>query len=147
MDNKTLANFGITEEIYNKTKNILPTFDIGKLEVNSKVILRFLEDMPKEVEVVDVFALQKGQPKDSKIKSRALSVHVDTVFRAERKGILEVAIDQDMTLWLSSKTLSIGIARLYEQLGHLKDVKACITIGEADFRMGKNRAYSVMQVA
>lgn len=140
---KFLDAFGLTSETYEKSKDILPTFDLGKLSDGSIVILKFLDDLPKEIEVKNKFA-KKGDSKT--IISRVIPVNVDTVFNMTKDGIKEIPYNQDCSLWLSSKSLSIGVAKIAENHNDsLKGVKVKISIGMAEYKLGLNRCYTVSE--
>lgn len=136
-----LSSFGLTQEEFEKFKDVLPTFNIGQIEIGSKVHLTFLDSEPIMVEA-------KEFGKQTKVPTPCLRVHIETVFRKQSDGqYLEVPMASDSTLWLSSKTLAMGIYNLFEQNAkNLKGKKAEIIVGIANYKdYGEGRAYRVTQ--
>jgi hypothetical protein len=130
--------FGIDKATFEKSKDILPTFNLGELPVGSKVVLRFLESVPKEIEVMSKFAKKK-------VLTKVIKVFVDTVFKANSDGTLtEIPYGFEYSLWLSSKSLSLGLLKIAYNSETLQDAKVTISIGTADYKdFGENRCYSV----
>lgn len=141
---KTLDLFGVDKDLVEKTKDILPTFDLGKLEVGASAIIEFLEDEPTKVK-------HKTPYKKEEIETPVIKIKVDTLYRPrenQEDGLIEIPMNSDMTLWLSSQSLSLGIARIYiDNNNSLKGKKAKISIGTANYKdYGENRCYRVSQV-
>lgn len=132
------SKFGLDKETIEKSIDVLPTFDLGKLELGCHVYMTVLEREPKEVEVNDKFT-------NGKKTTRCINVFVEKVIRANGE---EVAYGENMNLWLSSKSLAIGFFKAYEENNKsLKDVMVKITIGETEYKkFGTNRCYTVNQI-
>lgn len=142
--------FGVSEEVLEKSKDIYPTFDIGKLEEESKIFLKVRSEKPKPVEHLKKFNKGKDEDKDTKITTGTLLVEVQEVYRPEKNGeMLALPYNNELyTLWLSSVSLSMGFARLYKDNGNsLKDLTVKITIGTANYKeFGENRVYRVSKI-
>ena len=132
--------YGITEEAYTKSKDILPTFELGKLNVGSRVVLTFLDETPRKMNVANKY--KKGE----KTETSVISVYVDTVFNMGKDGVLiEVPMRMNYSLWLSSKSLALGILKVHKSVGTLKGQKVTLSIGTAEYKdFGENRCYSVV---
>ena len=129
---------GFDNETLMKAKSILPTFDLGKMEVGSKIILQIL-DLPKEVETKDKY---KGGMK----KTKVLPVLIQKIIRGDG---LEIADNEKYGLWLSSKSLSLGIAKLSESdsAEEIIGKKILIRVGMAEYKgFGENRCYNVNEL-
>lgn len=140
--NKSLFDvYGVSEESFNKSKDILPTLDIGKLEVGSRVLLTFLDDAPKLVSIESKFQKKK-------VDTPVIRVLVDTIFRMEKDGrLLEIPTGMNYSLWLSSKSLAMGVLKVHQAHGTLKDIKISISIGMTDYKdFGENRCYTAQEV-
>jgi hypothetical protein len=133
--------YGVDRDAFERSKDILPTFDLGKLEVGSRVALKFLDDSPKIVTTKDKFS--KGNMKETPV----IRVMIDTVFRMGDDGkLIEIPMNMAHSLWLSSKSLAMGVLRVHQEHGTLKDKRAIINIGITDYKdFGENRCYSVTQ--
>lgn len=139
--NATLDKFGISAETLEKSKDILETFDLGKTEVGSVIHLQFLDSEPKLIKTTGKFNEDKGK----EIEQKALEVYVEKVVLPDNT---EVPYGQKFTLWLSSSTLNLGIAHLYDDNKDLKGVKAKIKVTTAFFKNvgAENRCYRVSPV-
>lgn len=136
--------FGIDKETFEKSKDILPTLDLGELETGSEVYIQFLESMPiKEVEHQSKFG-NKGE----KVKTKVLTVSVEKILRQTDSEKLEIPIGEKQTLWLSSKSLRLGIMRIAsENNNNLEGLKVVIKKGLATYKQyGENTCYNVVQL-
>lgn len=135
--------FGVSKESIEKSKNIYPTLELGKLEENSIVFGVVCEEKPNNVKHKNKFK-KKGEPEE--LETPVLIVFVDTIKRRTSDGeIVELPIQEKQSLWLSSKSLSLGFAKLYEENSrNLKDIGFKITISTADYKeYGENTCYRV----
>jgi|WetSurMetagenome_2_1015567.scaffolds.fasta_scaffold77952_1 hypothetical protein len=133
--------YGVDKESFEKSKDITPTLDLGKLEVGARVHFQFLQSEPREIEVKSKF--QKGN-----VTTRVIKVHCYWIDRPQSSGApLRVPMDGDYTLWLSSRSLSMSLLRIVTALEtpDLKGVYADIVVGLADYKdFGENRCYTVI---
>lgn len=146
--NVNLEVYGITEEDLEKSKDINPTLNLGKFEEGAMLDLTILDKEPKFVKHKNKF---KQSAKDSDEKETpVLNVVLHTVYRPqEDKTFLNVPMnDEKYSLWLSSKSLSLGLARIAkETLGNLENIKVRIKISLTDYKeFGTNRCYNVTTI-
>lgn len=136
--------FGVTEEEIEKSKDILPSFDLGKIERDSKIFVTVLSKEPEMVEHTDNFS----ENKDQKIKTPVLKVKVNKVLRYTNKENIEIPYDEPFTLWLSSKSLSLGFAKIFaNNNGNLENVDCVIRVTSAVYKKyGENRCYDVTEI-
>lgn len=138
-----LDSLGIDAETMDKVKDILPTFNTKDLKEGDKVFMTLLDDFPKKLIVNNKFR-KKGE--DATIETRAISAYVEKIERLGGDGLpFTIDIAEKNTVWLTSGTLSMGIARVAQDQGFetLKDLKLKITIATAQFKQGENRCYRV----
>lgn len=129
---------GIDEETIEKSKNIHPTLELGKLDVGDMVFVTVLDKEPTEVEHEDTF--NKGQM----IKTKVLTVLTERVIRADGT---DIPMGEKNALWLSSKVLRIGLSTAMEENNNeLEGLKVSIKVGMATYKQGENRAYSVSRI-
>lgn len=121
--------FGIDEETIQKSINIRPILDLGQLQTGDIVKVEFLEDEPKIIETPN-----------SKFQKTARVIAV--------KEISIVGAELEYSLFLSSKSLALGINRLYVRNGNkLASVKAIIKKDKAVYKdFGENTCYNVQQL-
>lgn len=133
--------FGVDKEEFEKTKDILPTLDFGKLDVGESVVLTIDANEPKEIEHDDKF--NKGQ----KTKSKVISVIVHRYNRiGDHNDHFVVPMNNEkMTLWLSSKSLLYSLMKVLED----KEVKGTtikITKDRSVYKnFGENFCYVVSE--
>ena len=145
-----LKSFNVDSETYDKSKDIKPVFDLGKMEVGDKVYIEFLNDSPKKVSHKNKFRKSDSEPET--IETPVIEISVYQVIRKdneEEKGYITVPFNKErFSLWLSSSSLRIGLSRLsVAHAGKLKGVKAIISVSEADYKkFGKNRCYNVSEI-
>lgn len=141
-----LGIFGVTPEEVERSKDILPTFDIGQIETGSKVVMTILDKKPRDIEHRNIYK-RKGE--SDKKTTPVLKVFVDTIFRFADNEYIEIPIKENQTLWLSSKSLSLGLAKIFtKNNGSLEGEKITIYIGTADYKdYGENRCYNVQSSA
>lgn len=123
----TLELFGVESASVEKSLDIKPIYNLGKsFPYNQALEIEFLEDAPKIVETPN-----------SKFKesSRVIS-------------ILDLTTNLEYSLFLSSKTLSLGVAKLYKLNNNsLKGIRARIIKTTAKFKdFGENDCYVVQQI-
>jgi len=143
MKDSLLNKFKIDKEEFEKSKDILPTLDMGKLEINESVIVTIDSEEPTEIEHDDKF--NKGK----KIKSLVLPVVVNQYNRIdkENKEFIVTANDEKMTLWLSSKSLRMNLLKCFENKPFIKGVKLKITKTTAVYKnFGENTCYTVVLI-
>lgn len=149
--------FGVNEDVLEKSKDIYPSFDIGKLEEESMVSLKIISEEPKLVTHPKKFNLTEEEEKAKKKgedvteETGVLVVEIASVFRPDKKTseMLEVPYNNEQySLWLSSKSLSMGLARIYqENENSLKNMDVKITIGKANYKQfGENTCYRVSKI-
>jgi hypothetical protein len=135
--NKLSGLLGINKADVDKMQDILPTFDLTKVEIGGSVIMQALEE-PKKV----TWTTEDDEEKTSHV----LPV---MVLKIIRKDGLEVPMNDKLGLWLSSKTLSIGILRLVpsDRAIDLIGKKFQINVSTARYKQGVNRCYNVRELA
>lgn len=129
---KTLELFGVSSESVEKSKDIVPTFDLNKsLKDGETVRVQFTEDEPRTVDTPN----SKYQKSANVI---GVKVYNDM---SDKTGL-------NYSLFLSSKSLSLGVARLWEKHNRkLKNVFAIIKKTTAVYKEhGENTAYNVQEV-
>ena len=137
--------FDIDEETYKKSKDIKPALDLGKLEPGSSVELTVLSKEPRKVKHKNKFKKDKNDPDE--IETSIIDVQVHKILRASDNDVLEIDVNEENGLWLSSKSLSLGFLRLYKENNTLENVKARIKIGLAEYKeFGENRVYNVTRM-
>ena len=135
MSEKLSEMLGLDFEAVKKSENILPSFDLGALGVGDKVICQAI-DAPKMVTFKD-----RETKKDKSVP--VLAVNVVKVIRAD--GI-EIPYNEKYGLWLSSKTLSMGLNRLVkdDNVEGLLGKRFMIKVGMAEYKnYGEGRCYHV----
>jgi hypothetical protein len=141
--------FGIDKETFVKSKDILPTFDLGELKENSTVYLTVLDKKPQPITHKAKFP--KGKIKEGdEMETPVLTVNVHKVSVPDKDsemGLLDISFEEKFTLWLSSKSLSLGFAKIFEDNSEdLTGIKAKIKVTTAIYKkFGENRCYQVSQ--
>lgn len=137
-----LSKFGITDEELEKGADIVPTFSLGKdLPVGSKVIVEILEKEPREIEVKDIYG------KEEKKKTSVLNVFVKQVSRPNGEEFLVIPIEEERSIYLTSKTLALGFGRIYKKYnGDFKGVMVKIHKTTAEYKQGENICYNVTEL-
>jgi hypothetical protein len=133
--------FGVDKEAFEKSKDILPTLDLGKLSIGSRAKVQFIDSYPKEIETNSKFS--KG-----KVLTRAIRVHCYWIERHTETGVLTVPMEGDYTLWLSSKSLSMSLLKIANEQpeGDLMGVSVVITVSLAEYKdYGENRCYNAVR--
>jgi len=132
--NKLSELFGVDKETLDKSKNILPVLDLGKMEIGTKVKVEFLEDAPREIKTPNN---QYGNE-----TAKVINVKEISLGEGEDEGAVKYS------LFLSSKSLALGVARVYvENKESLLGTKVLITISETVYKtFGLNRCYIVQQL-
>lgn len=135
---------GVDKDLVEKAKDILPTLDLGTLEVGEVVYLQVLSEEPKEVTHKNKFKKNKKDPDE--ITTKVINVFVEKIIRADEDKT-EVTIGDKQALWLSSKSLALGISRVLEENeDKLLGLKLKIEIGKAIYKeFGENRCYNVSE--
>lgn len=109
---KTLTDFfNITEKDIQMSE-IYPSLILNDLSEGQLIELKILSDMPERVML-----------KNNKYKSEELKINV-----------MDTRTKIRYSLWLSSKSLRIGLYRIYEKYNTLKDIKIIITINSRNNR-------------
>ena len=126
---------GIDTDTMNKSKDIIPTFDLSSLGVGDKAIMQAIAE-PNPVVWED---------KREKVKktSMVLPVVVEKVVRADGT---ELPYNEKYGIWLSSKSLAMGIARLTENdyVQELVGKRFIVKVGLATYKnYGEARCYHV----
>lgn len=146
MKQENLELFGITKDELNQSKDILPTLDMGKkLEDESRLVLTFIEDKPKLVNVRDVMSKDKDARRD--VPSIGIFLHEVHRPQADGKHLI-IPMNEKYNMFLSSKTLRLGIGKIFDShQENLKDVKVKIHKTKADFKgYGENTCYTVSEI-
>ncbi len=151
MGDKELKDFGIDQKTLDKSGDIFPPFDLSGLEDGAKIFIKFVSQKPKVVEHKDIYARDEDGKKipDAKKNTGVLEIFVEKVARPQDDGsFLDVDYNETFSLWLSSKSLSIGIAKISQEHNYnLEGVKAKIHKGKAQYKdFGENTCYSVSEV-
>lgn len=117
--------FGLTEEEADKTKDILPSFNLGKLKDGETADFKLLQSEPHYVEWKD---------KDT---------------GEERKQLVVTALDlltgTEIALWLSAKSLRMEFLKLAKKCdGDLKDKTIRVSVRTYKHQQyGTSRGYTV----
>ena len=155
MKDEDYALFGVDKKAVEKSGEIFPTLELGKLEQEAKVFGVIEQEKPKVVEHSKKFNLsdkekeQKAKGEDVKIKTSVLNLFVNKIERPQSDGsFLPVEMNETYSLWLSSKSLGLGLGKIAEEHdGNLKGVKIKIHKGKAEYKeFGENTCYSVSEV-
>lgn len=136
--------FGFDKETIEQSKNIYPTFDLSgkRLDIGTQIILEFVSE-PVEKETKDKFANKKGAKKNAYVAV----VNIDTVFRPQSDGtMLEVPINKKYSLWLSSRSLALGLSAALGDRTSWIGFRCKITVDTATYEQGENTAYRVEAV-
>lgn len=125
---KTVSDlFGITDDELEKSKNIKPNLDLGTMEINSQIMVEFLDTEPIEVETPQ-----------GKYSKSALVIGVK----------LLDGTNAEYSLFLSSKTLRLGVAKLYDESKNLIGQKVIIKKTRVNFKnFGENDCYNVIKIS
>jgi hypothetical protein len=137
MTQKKLSELmGIDAKAAEKMKDMLPTFELAKVEIGSSVVCQALE-IPKPVTWTDEEDIEKT--------GQVLPVMVEKVIRAD--GMI-VPYSDKYGLWLSSKTLAMGIMRMVpsDDVEDLVGKKFQIKVTTARYKQGENRCYVVKEL-
>jgi len=142
--------FGIDRETYEKSKDIVPTFELGKIGDKGIVELTVLSENPILIEHKAKYPdAEKGIKEGELMKTPTLLVAIEKVIRNDGNNeLLDIPYNMEkFTLWLSSKSLALGLMRLHEDNNKsLKGVRAKIRIGKTDYKkFGENTCYTVSQ--
>ena len=134
--------FGVNKDDFEKSKDINKTFDLGKYKEKSKIYLTILDEMPLMVEHHAKFSNKElGIKSGDLIKTGILNI---LVHKVERPNEPIIDFEQKFSIWLSSKTLSIGLLRIYEKNNTLKNKNIFITVSKAIYKdFGENTCYDV----
>jgi len=119
--------FGVKEETVKKAQDIKPVLKLGKdMPYNVPLQIEFMESAPKTVETPN-----------SKFDT---SANVITV--------LDLVTKIEYSMFVSSKTLALGVAKLWTAHNHdLKGVKAQIIKTTAVYKdFGENECYNVQEI-
>lgn len=124
--------FGLTEEELQKSMDILPTLDLGKMPIGTKLFLKFAEKEPREIELKE-----KGKYG----QSSAWVINIDD-FTLGENTVLKY------TMFLSAKTLRLAVIKLWKNNDeNLENIKIQLIVGSAEFKeFGENRCYTVQQI-
>ena len=136
-----LKAYGIEPMVFEKSKDILPSLDLGKFDIGTKIFISFLESEPKEIEVKNKFRTSEKEPETKQAK--IISVYVDRIINAEGQNI---PYGLKYGMFLTSKSLALGIAKIASNLEtwDLLGVKVMIQVSEVDYKnFGTNRCYNV----
>lgn len=128
IDQTQLKKFGLTAEEAEKAKDILPTLDLGTLQVGMAIELKILDSTPTEIE-----AKSKFDP--NKTKALILNVY-------------DKQARMNMSIWLSSKSLQMEFYKLgMKHKFDLKGLDIVITVRTYEHeQFGTTRAYTVQEV-
>lgn len=120
--------FGVDQETIDKSKDIKPVLDLGSLDLNSVVKVEFTEKEPKEIETPN-----------SKYNKVSKVISVKDITHGE---------NLEYSLFLSAKSLSLGIARIYQKHGNdLTGVKVLIKKTKTIYKdYGENIAYNIQEI-
>lgn len=116
--------FGLDKNI-DEVKSVPPTLNLGEIQIGNEI----------KVEVIS------AEPKEQEFKDR-------TSGELKKQNLIRVIHDGvEKTIWLSSKTLAKGFAKVYEKSGTLKNKKVVIKVREYKHpKYGRMRAYDVLEV-
>lgn len=131
-----LEGFGVTKEELEKGKDFMPSLKLSTLEVGEAINITFLADKPRKVEY----------EKDGKQESFNV-IKIKLNQRITKVGeVLE--IDSEYELPMSSKTLTLGIARIADKYNFkLSDKKIKIKVDMTEYKdYGENRCYRVSEI-
>lgn len=120
--------FGVSEEELEKTEKIIPSFNYGDyLKNNAFVEFEFSESAPREIEVPD------DEEKTGKRKAKVITI---------------TFLGTEYTLWLSAKTVRMGVAQIWKNNnGDLTGVKVRMTCSKAKHeKYGEYTAYGLQEI-
>lgn len=125
--------FGITKELVDKSKDILPVLDLGNADIGSKFKIEFIESKPRIIETPN---------SDFSDTAKVINVKEISLGNEEFEGAVKYS------LFLSSKSLALGVGKLWiEHNKDLEGVKCLISVGETNYKkFGKNRCYTVQEI-
>lgn len=158
MDKESIYElYGVDKETYDKSKDVYPTLEIGKLNEDDTVIVICDEDKPhlqEHKKTLNLTDEEKAMIKKTKepimIKTPIIRVLFRSVIKAEDNNGEKLIVpmkDAKNTLWLSSKTLRMGFMSIAERTENkLSGIHLSILKGTAEFKEGKNTCYTVTDV-
>ena len=117
--------FGIDRATLDKSKDIKPILDLSKLEENETIVVTFLDKEPHIIETPN-----------SKFSKTARIISVKDENNLE------------YSLFLSAKSLSLGVGKLWESNNNdLTNVRAIIKKTTAIYKeFGENTAYNIQEM-
>lgn len=121
--------FGLSQEVADKMKDFLPTYDVTKIQEGDVVIFQILEKEPREI------VAGKDEETGEPLKRHVINVR-------------EVKTEMDFTLWLSATSLKMGMLKLYnKKKNNLKDTKMKLSVRTYKHTKysGDTRAYIVQE--
>lgn len=119
---KTIKDiFGFDEE---QIKDLKPLLNLQKMEIGTEVVVTILSEEPREVDVDGKFGNNKAKMIDVLNESA-----------------------EEMALFCGSKSMLLGLAKIYKRNNTLKNTKVKISIQEVEFKKGLNRCYIVEELS
>ncbi len=125
MKDEDLKLYGVDKESIAKSGDIFPTLALGEFEHGTKIHAIVENEKPKTVEHKKKFLTEdeRKSGKDIMTKTNVLNIFVTKIERPQDSGeFLDVEMNETFTLWLSSKSLGMGLGRIaQEHNGNLID--------------------------
>lgn len=136
-DQKLSEMLGIKKEDIEHQKDLLPVFNLSKVAVGGMVFIQILSE-PQKVSWID-------KDTDEQKEGSIINIVVEKVRQLD--GVT-VDFGDKYALWLTSKTLAMGMIRLAENDNPktLLGKRAIIKVGTAVYKKGENRCYSVSEL-
>lgn len=124
--------FGVSKEEADKAQDIVPTFNLGDLEVGKSHRFTIVSAQPKSVEFED----KKERDEEGKpVKKSQLVLEA-----------IDALTGMKVALWLSAKSLRLEFMKLYRAKGTLENVPVVVAVREYEHdQWGKVRGYSVQE--
>lgn len=146
-----LEKLGVTKEEIEQSNNIKETFKFDELNYGDIVEFEFVDDELLEIEqIAKNVNKDKGIKLGDKIKVPAIKVYVLRIIPKDKeKEIIEYEKTEDniYTLWLSSKTLAMGIGKISVDNNEIvKGISFKVEKSKAVFKTGENTCYRVRQI-
>lgn len=128
VDKKLLDDLDIDKDTFEKSKDILPTLDLGKYPEDSQVFCQIVGEI-KKVKHKDT----QGEDKNKEIETPVIPVAVSKVIMPSGD---ETPINEKMTMWLSSKSLRLGLLRALDNIDpeNIIGTKIKISKGKAFYK-------------
>lgn len=131
MDFKKL---GVTEEEIKEYENIVPSFDFKELKYDESIVFEFVNDEIKELEQK---AKHENKEKSIKVGDKIITptILVKPILKLSSNGDeYKFGEKETYTLWLSAKTLALGVSKICKSVDSVKGLQFKVTKTKTNFK-------------